>query len=110
MTEHEALAEQMGEPALAQDAAVQGTEQAFGTQGVVKSEIPVALDIRLPSQFVPLQDVLEADKGKIIELDLDLDGNFPIEVNGRELGKGTLLKVGDRIGVQITQWNVASSS
>lgn len=67
-------------------------------------ELPVRIDLRVQSTLMPLSVFMTLDAGAVIDLQTDLNDPLDILANGRRVGSGRLVRIEDRIGVQIERW------
>lgn len=68
---------------------------------VKPEEIPVTVTVEVGRLQVSLQKLMELQPGNILELDVHPENGVDLVVNGRCIGKGELLKLGDALGVRI---------
>ncbi|WP_299211336.1 FliM/FliN family flagellar motor switch protein [uncultured Tateyamaria sp.] len=68
------------------------------------SQLPVQLDFRFAPQRINLKELSNLGVGYTLEVDIDLSDPITIFANGKSLGRGELVQVSDKIGVEITQW------
>lgn len=73
-------------------------------------EIPVDLEIRFALSTVDLSSFVAIGPGAVIDAGVDLEGPLDIVANGRRVGRGRLVRIGDRIGVEIEGWRMAGES
>lgn len=77
------------------------------SQGPLKeltaNDIPLTLTVEVGQINLTAQKLLELQAGNVIDLDLSVEHGVDLVVNGRIIGKGELLKIGDSIGVRILQ-------
>ena len=48
-----------------------------------------------------IQKLMELEPGNTLELDIHPESGVDLVVNGRRIGKGELLRIGDHLGVRI---------
>lgn len=70
------------------------------------NDIPVELIVEVAALNLSVQKLLELAPGNLLDLGLNPDANVHLVVNGRVIGKGELLKIGETIGVRILQIGV----
>jgi flagellar motor switch protein FliN/FliY len=58
--------------------------------------------VRLGHTRLPLEDVLNAEPGALVEMDTHIGEALEILVNGELFGKGEIVVVGDNLAVRIT--------
>ena len=73
---------------------------------LVANDIPVELVVELASVSLSVQKLLELKPGNLLDLDLHPESGVNLVVNGRVVGRGELLKIGETIGVRILQIGV----
>jgi len=66
--------------------------------------LPITLDFQIASLSIPLQDLARLGPGSAVPCMADFSQPVTILANGTRIGRGLLHRVGDRIGVRITQW------
>lgn len=64
-------------------------------------EVPVNLVVEIGRVQISVQKLLELQPGNLLELDVKPESGVDLVVNGRCVGKGELLRVGDVLGVRI---------
>lgn len=82
----------------------------MGVLGSKLAELNVSLDIRLQSQTLPLSEFVKLSQGTVINLENSLSDQLEILANGRVVGKGRLVQIADRIGVEIESWGKLEGS
>ena len=87
------------------------TDEAYSEDQTERFLNPVdALDIAIPLEFVltelqlPFSEIAALRNGSVIGLDKTLTDPVEIRANGYPLGSGYLYRVGDQIGVKISNW------
>lgn len=66
--------------------------------------VSVPLSIVLGETSITFGDLSNLRRGSLLEVDLDLNGPLPIQLEGHELGRGELVMIGDALGIHITRW------
>lgn len=66
--------------------------------------LPINLVFEVGNKQVPLSELQSLKEGFTFELDSPADSPVTIRANGEAVGKGTLLQVGDRVGVRVTKF------
>jgi type III secretion system YscQ/HrcQ family protein len=93
MNEHES-SESRAEPAESPQATSEQTPH-----------IPVQLDFEIGAVTTNLRELNRIEPGYIFELPGRLEGsNVAIRANGRHVGNGELVAVGETLGVRLTEW------
>lgn len=71
-------------------------------QSLVKpDEIPLTISVEVGRLQMSVQKLMDLQPGNILELDVHPENGVDLVVNGRCIGKGELLKLGDALGVRI---------
>ena len=68
-------------------------------------DLPMNVDFQFHRKTMTLADVKELAPGAILDLGIELSDPVSIRVNERHVGKGQLIQIGERVGVQILRWN-----
>ena len=66
--------------------------------------LPICLNFELGSITLPLNEVRTIAPGRVFELEGQLDSPIRLTINGKEIGRGELVKLGDRPGVRIVSF------
>lgn len=67
------------------------------------SQLPVKITFELGRVELSLKEVQALGQGTVIPLEKPLDQALDIMANGRRIGRGTIVKIGESIGVEITR-------
>lgn len=67
------------------------------------SQLPVKITFELGRIELSLEDVQALGQGTVIPLEKPLDQALDIMANGRRIGRGTIVKIGESIGVEVTR-------
>jgi flagellar motor switch protein FliN len=67
------------------------------------NDIPLTVIVEVAEIQMSAQKLMELQAGNVIDLDVAPESGVNLMVNGRVVGKGELLKIGDSIGVRILQ-------
>jgi flagellar motor switch protein FliN/FliY len=70
------------------------------------NDIPLMLVVEAGQVKISAQKLLELTPGNVIDLEISPEDGVDLVVNGRIIGKGELLKIGETIGVRIVQIGV----
>jgi len=101
-----------GMPPLPTDkpkAALQATTAAAPAQPLAPltaNDIPIQLVVEVGAVNISVQKLLELAPGNMIDLDIAPENGVNLVINGRIIGKGELLKIGETVGVRILQIGV----
>ena len=66
-------------------------------------DISVKIDVKLGKTTMLIGDLLKIGQGSVIELDKDAGKPLDIYVEGKHVGVGEVVKVGDHYGVRIKE-------
>ncbi|MDD4932845.1 MAG: FliM/FliN family flagellar motor switch protein, partial [Methylacidiphilaceae bacterium] len=69
-------------------------------------EVPISLSFELGRRKVPLGELETLKEGFVFELDREAKRPVLILPNGRVIGTGELVKVGERVGVRVAELGV----
>jgi type III secretion protein Q len=67
------------------------------------NDIPLKLLFELGRVELPLGELRRLAPGAVIPLPRAIDDSVDISANGRRIGRGTLVRIGDSLGVRITR-------
>ena len=73
-----------------------------GTSGKIE-EIPVPLIVELGRIEITIEKLLQLQAGNLLELDVHPEDGVDLVMNGNCIGKGELCRIGDALGVRITE-------
>ncbi|MCA9509084.1 MAG: flagellar motor switch protein FliN [Myxococcales bacterium] len=66
-------------------------------------DVPLRVTVEIGAAQMLLQEVLQLDKGSVIELDRGADEPADVLVNGRLVARGEVAIVDDRLGIRIVE-------
>lgn len=69
------------------------------------SDIPIHIVFEVGQRHLPIKELQSLKAGYTFELDNSADRPVTIRANGKVIGTGELLKVGDRVGVRVTSFS-----
>lgn len=72
------------------------------TGPIALNQIPVAVVVEIGSIQMTMQKLLQLEPGNILELGIHPDNGVNLIVNGKCVGKGELIRLGEVLGVRIT--------
>lgn len=75
---------------------------------IATNQIPVALVVEIGSIQMSMQKLLQLEPGNVLELGIHPENGVNLVVNGKCVGKGELIKLGNALGVRVT--NLGKSS
>ncbi len=73
------------------------------TLAVSTSAIPVTLTVEVGRLKMNVEQLLHLSPGNLLEMDVRPEQGIHLLINGVRVGKGELVKVGDVLGVRVTQ-------
>lgn len=86
--------------------AAQDTDAGEGPASTRVGELPVQVQFELGRIEVALEDLAQLQPGYVFALPAHLQGaNVAIRANGREVGRGELVAIGDTLGVRLLAWS-----
>lgn len=68
------------------------------------SDIPIHIVFEVGQKHLPIRELQSLKAGYTFELENSADRPVTIRANGKVIGSGELLKVGDRVGVRVTSF------
>jgi len=69
-------------------------------------DIPIQLIVEVAAVNLSVQKLLELAPGNLIDLDISPESGVNLVVNGRVVGRGEMIKIGETIGVRVLQIGV----
>lgn len=100
--EVEAGAAPTGKPSLKPNKeAVQVTRSTESHAAPSPDEIPVNLVVEVGRFQITVQKLMELQPGNLLELDVKPENGVDLVINGKCVGKGELLRIGETLGVRI---------
>lgn len=82
-------------------AAPSPSASAGDQQKLAPKDIPLTVVVEVGRIQISVQKLLELQPGNLLELDVHAENGVDLVVNGKAIGKGELLKIGDALGVRI---------
>lgn len=64
--------------------------------------IDLSITVTLAAKKLPVADIMELAPGAMIQFDKPCEEQLEMEVNGRSVGRGEAVKVGDKFGIRLT--------
>lgn len=77
------------------------SEPAEKTAILSTEEIPLTIIVEVDRIQMPIKKLLELQPGNVLELAAKPESAVSLVINGKCVGKGELLRVGDTLGVRI---------
>ena len=65
--------------------------------------LPVAVVVQLAELMMSVEKLAELQPGNLLDLDVRPENGAALVVNGKVIGRGELLRIGDSVGVRITE-------
>ena len=96
-SEHESAAE-----ATAPVAPSDGQAEAAGVMALLK-DVDVEITLEIGRRKMRIADVMRLGPGQMVELDKQAGEPLELLVNGRVIGRGEAVVVGDRYAIRITE-------
>ena len=78
-------------------------EQAAEPQMVHPNQVPLTLSVEVAKLNISLEKLVELAPGNVLKTGIYPEQGVRLSVNGRTIGKGELLQVGDALGVKIIE-------
>jgi flagellar motor switch protein FliN/FliY len=79
------------------------TQRVPGTTFIKPEEIPVSLVIEIGRIQMTIEKLLQLEPGNLLELDIHPENGVDLVINGKTVGKGELIRIGEALGVRITE-------
>jgi flagellar motor switch protein FliN/FliY len=92
----------MNPPAKIERPATEPTDSSTGSLDLLK-DVEVEITLEIGRRRLRIADVLKLSRGQTLELSKAAGEPLDIFVNGRLLGRGEAIVMGDRYGVRITE-------
>lgn len=70
---------------------------------IAPEEIPISLVVEIGKVHLTMAQLLSMEPGNLLETDIHKDDKVNLTVNGKRVGKGELIRIGDVIGVRVVQ-------
>lgn len=79
-------------------------EEISKEKGALNLEkLPLQVVVEVGRLKMTLEEVSSLSTGSLIEMGVNVDDGVDLVVNGKKIGKGDLVKIGDKLGVRITK-------
>ena len=66
-------------------------------------QVPMQLKVVLGDREMTVKELLELNRGVVLELDTELSDRVDLYANDKRIANGTLVKNGDRLAMRITE-------
>lgn len=77
--------------------------EAVEEEGISVKKVPIALTIELARLRIPLEKLMRLEPGLFLELPTHPEQGVNLTVNGKKVGKGELVSLGETMGVRILE-------
>jgi flagellar motor switch protein FliN/FliY len=77
--------------------------KALGERLDLVEHVRIQMTVSIGNADLSVADLFALDAGKVVPLDKQVDSPVDLCVNGRVVGRGTLVAVGDQFGVRVTE-------
>jgi flagellar motor switch protein FliN/FliY len=81
----------------------EATGKGLGERLDLVEHVKIQVSVSIGSAELSVADLFALDAGKVLALDKQVDSPVDLCVNGRVVGRGTLVAVGDQFGVRVTE-------
>lgn len=103
-TDEEAIEKTEIEAELPTEEAVEEAPAQMVVEGpLTPGQIPVTLTVELGQIKMTMDQLLRLEPGNLLELDIHPKNGVDLTINGKLVGKGELLKIGEALGVRILE-------
>jgi flagellar motor switch protein FliN len=102
ISENEAEEESHAEEEEAEEAAKAPAEPPKRTL-ISPEEIPLALTVEVGQVKMTMDQVIKLEPGNLLEIDIHPENGVDLTINGKLVGKGELIRIGETLGVRILQ-------
>ena len=73
------------------------------SEPVTPSDIPVCLAVEVAQLRLSVQKLLDLQPGNLLDLNISVENGVNLVVNGKIIGRGEMIKVGETLGVRILE-------
>lgn len=88
---------------VAQQATPQPVSPPIEEPLVAIQNVPMALNVELGQIEMSLEKILALEPGNILELDFHPEEGVQLVINGRVVGRGEIIKIGESLGVRVLE-------
>lgn len=85
------------------EASAASAKGGLGERLDLVEHVKIQMTVSIGNADLSVADLFALDAGKVIALDKQVDSPVDLCVNGRVVGRGTLVAVGDQFGVRVTE-------
>lgn len=97
-TETETPLEEPSEPPLPKASAPSSSAQPISPE-----EIPLALTVEIGQIQMTMDQLLKLEPGNLLEIEIHPENGVDLTINGKLVGKGELIRIGEALGVRVLQ-------
>ena len=80
-----------------------GSGKGIGERLDLVEHVKVVMSVSIGSAEISVAELFALGTGKVISLDKQVDAPVDLTVNGKVVGRGTLVAVGDQFGVRVAE-------
>jgi flagellar motor switch protein FliN len=70
---------------------------------VTPNQIPLTLTVEIGQIQMTMDQLLKLEPGNLLEIDIHPENGVDLTMNGKKVGKGELIRIGDALGVRVLQ-------
>lgn len=67
------------------------------------TDIPLQVSIEFGRKYLSLKELSELQPGNLLTLDPPVGDHIYLVINGKRIGRGEIMKIGESIGVRVTE-------
>lgn len=76
---------------------------SLGSTAIAPEQIPMTLTVEIGRIQMTMDQLLKLEPGNLLEIDIRPEDGVNLTVNGKVVGKGELIRIGDALGVRVLQ-------
>ncbi|WP_068467271.1 type III secretion system cytoplasmic ring protein SctQ [Candidatus Protochlamydia phocaeensis] len=95
--------ERASEPAPTKDQEHPAPSKSKSEGPLTPGQIPVSLTVEVGRIQMTMEKLLQLEPGNLLELDIHPEDGVDLTINGKVVGKGELIRVGESLGVRILE-------
>lgn len=95
--------EEMEEEFLSEEEQGEEEEASPPDELLSPKEVPIALTVEVARMRMSLESLLKLKPGSVLDLTIQVEQGVTLTANGKAIGRGELLQIGDVIGVKVTK-------
>lgn len=77
---------------------------------ITADQVPVAIIAEIGRIQIPIQQLLQLEPGNMLDLNIHPERGVDLTINGKLIGRGELIRVGDVLGVRILRLGVSQDA